>query len=100
MEYAFSIIMAAFSAAILLFAGLMGLAGDYKMIPYRARASVKPKNPKKYARQLAKVLALVAIAPALGALVGLWHPGIGGVVLVAACVLLIWLGTKFMKDAE
>jgi hypothetical protein len=42
MEYGFSILMAAFSAALLLYAGLMVLFKNYKMIPLRARASFKP----------------------------------------------------------
>ena len=50
--------------------------------------------------QLAKVIALVAISPALSALVGLWNPFVGMIVLILAAVFLIWLGTKLMKDVE
>ena len=60
MEYGFSILMWFFAGALLLYAGLMALTKDYKMLPYRARTSVKPKNPKKYMTQLSKVIALVA----------------------------------------
>lgn len=100
MEYGFSILMAAFSAALLLYAGLMALLKDYKMIPLRARVSVKPKNEKKYMTQLAKVIALVAISPALSALAGLWNPLAGMIVLILAAIFFIWLGTKLMKDVE
>ena len=44
MEYGYSILMGIFSAAILVYAGLMALTKDYKMLPYRATISVKPKN--------------------------------------------------------
>ena len=57
MEYGYSILMGIFAGALLLYAGLMALTKDYKMLPYRARTSVKPKNPKKYMTQLAKVIA-------------------------------------------
>jgi hypothetical protein len=100
MEYGFSILMAAFSAALLLYAGLMVLFKDYKMIPLRARASFKPKNEKKYMTQLAKVIALVAISPALSALAGLWTPLAGIIVLILVAIFFIWLGTKLMKEVE
>ena len=50
--------------------------------------------------QLAKVIALVVISPALSALVGLWNPFVGMIVLILAAIFLIWLGTKLMKDVE
>lgn len=100
MEYGFSIFMAAFSLALLLYAGLMALFKDYKMIPRRARVSVNPNDGKKYMTQFAKVLALVAISPALSAFVGLWNPLAGMIVLILAVVFFIWLGTKIMKNVE
>ena len=59
MEYGYSVLMGIFSAMLLLYAGLMALFKDYKMLPLRARTSVKPKNEKKYMTQLAKIIALV-----------------------------------------
>ena len=100
MEYGYSILMGCFSAALLLYAGLMALTKDYKLLPLRARVSVKPKNEKRYMTQLAKAVALAALAPALSALVGLWNVFAALIVWVAAEAFLIWLGTKFMKNAE
>lgn len=100
MQYAYSIIMCAFAVALLIYAGLMALTKDYNMLPLRSRASVKPKNPKKYAFQLSKVIALVSVAPAISALIGLWNILVAAIVLILAVVLLIWLGTKIMKDVE
>ena len=100
MEYGYSVLMAIFSAALLLYAGLMAIFRDYKMIPMRARVSVKPKNEKKYMAQLAKVIALVALSPALSALAGLWNPIAGLIVLILSAILFIWLGTKLMKNVE
>lgn len=100
MEYGYSVLMAIFSAALLLYAGLMAIFRDYKMIPMRARVSVKPKNEKKYMAQLAKVIALVALSPALSALAGLWNPLAGLIVLILSAILFIWLGTKLMNNVE
>ncbi len=94
----YSIFMLIFAGVILLYAWLMAITKDYNMLPIRARQSVKPKNPKRYAFQLSKVIALVSLAPALSGIVGIWS-GIGaGIVFVAGLVLFIWLGTKIMKD--
>lgn len=98
MEHAYSIIMAVFGGMLLLYAGLMALTKDYKMLPYRSRASVKPKNSKKYAFQLSKVIALVSVAPILSALIALWNTIVAAVVLIVAVILFIWLGTKIMKN--
>lgn len=100
MEYGYSVLMAIFSAALLLYAGLMAIFRDYNMIPMRARVSVKPKNEKKYMAQLAKVIALVALSPALSALAGLWNPIAALIVLILSAILFIWLGTKLMKNVE
>lgn len=100
MEYGYSVLMAIFSAALLLYAGLMAIFRDYKMIPMRAWVSVKPKNEKKYMAQLAKVIALVALSPALSALAGLWNPIAALIVLILSAILFIWLGTKLMKNVE
>ena len=64
---------------------------DYKMLPYRARTSVKPKDEKRYMVQLSKVVALVALAPLLSALVGLWNMLAALIVLIAATVFFLWL---------
>ena len=100
MEHGYSILMAIFAGAILLYAGLMALTGDYKMIPYRSRQSYTPKDPKRYARQLAKVIALVAAAPAVSALVGLLNVPAALAALIVSAVVLIWLGTKLMRGVE
>ena len=100
MEYGYSILMGVFSCAILLYAGMMALFKDYKMLPLRARVSVKPKNEKKYMQQLAKVVALAAIAPALSAIVGLWNILVAVFVMIIAFIIFVWLGTKLMRGVE
>lgn len=100
MEYGYSILMGIFAGLILIYAGLMALTKDYKMLPFRARVSVQPKDEKRYMKQLAKVVALVALAPALSALTGLWNMIAALIVLVVSAVVFIWLGTKIMRGVE
>ncbi len=100
MEHAFSILMFIFAGALLLYAALMALTKDYKMLPYRARHSVKPKDPKKYTVLLAKIVALVAAAVALGAAVALWNNGAGAGVMIAGVIAALWLGTRIIRKAD
>ena len=85
---------------MLIYAGLMALTKDYKMLPFRARSSVNPSDKKKYAAQLAKVIALVALAPAISAIIGIWSVIAAAVVLVVAFVLFIWLGARLMRKVQ
>ena len=100
MEYGYSILMGAFAAALLLYAGLMTWTKEYRLVPFRARQSVKPKDQKAYMTGLAKVVALVAAAPALSALVGLWSLLAAGIVLIGGTVVFLWIGTRIMRGIE
>jgi hypothetical protein len=100
MEYGYSILMGIFAGLILIYAGLMALTKDYKMLPFRARVSVQPKDEKRYMKQLAKVVALVALAPSLSALTGMWNMIAALIVLVVSAIVFIWLGTKIMRGVE
>ncbi|MBR0145001.1 MAG: hypothetical protein IJM21_12595 [Clostridia bacterium] len=100
MDYGFSILMLIFAGAILLYAAVLALTKDYKMLPYRARNSVKPKDPKRYAFQLSKAIALTAAAPALCGLIAFWHPVPAVIVLIAGLVVCLWLATKIMKNVH
>lgn len=96
MEYGFSVLMFCFAGMLLLYAGLLALAKDPKMIPRHESAEIK--DPKAYTRQLAKVIALVATAPLHSGIWGLFlGPGIGIAVLLAGLIVCIWLGTGLMR---
>ena len=88
----FSIIMFCFSGAILLYAGIMGLTGDSSMLC--KQWAVKTDDKKAYTRKVAKVLAITALAPALGGAVGLFSTMAGLIMLVIGFVAFIWLGVK------
>ena len=100
MNEGFPIIMLAFSGMLLVYAGLMALTKDYKMLPLRMRQSVKPKDSRKYMTHLAKVIAIVAAAPGLSGLLGFWNIPVAVVILIGGTILAIWLGTRIMKDAN
>ena len=73
----------------------MYITKDYKLIP-RGYAS-KTDDKKVYARQVAEIVALVAVAPAHCGYVALFSMGWSVVVLIVEIVLAIWVGTKIME---
>ena len=84
--------MFCFSGALLLYAGILGLTGDITMVLKHGVAKID--NPKAYARKVAKILALTALAPALAGAVGLFSAIAGIIMLVVGFVGFIWLGVK------
>jgi len=98
MDHYFAIFMLIFAAALLLYAAILAITKDYSMLPYRARISVKPKNPEAYTVMLAKAVALVALAIAVGGGVALWNALIGVVAMIVGAIAAIWAATKIVKD--
>ena len=96
MEHAYSILMYLFAGALLLYAGLLAVSNDAKLIP--RNSAVKMTDQKRYATQFAKVIALTALAPALSGIAGLWNGLFAGVVLVAGFVICIRAGVRLMDD--
>ena len=90
-----SILMFAFSGGLLLYAALLYLSKDVNMIPRSYAAKIADK--RRYATQFAKVIALVALAPAYGGIVGLFSTLWGLIAMIAQMILAIFLGTKLMK---
>ena len=60
MEYAFAFVTLGFGGALLLYAILLRLTLDVKMIP--RSWGVKMKDPKNYARTIAHIIAFLALA--------------------------------------
>ncbi len=100
MDYGYSILMGIFSAAILLYAGLMAVTKSYRILPARATQSVKPKDEKRYVAQLAKAVAAAALSPAVSALTGIWNVIAALIVLVVSGIFFIWLGTRIMRKVQ
>lgn len=91
----FSILMFCFSGALILYAALLALTKDYRLIP--RHYAVKVKDEKAYARKMAKVIALVAVAPLHCGLGAMFSVPLAMVVLVAEIIMAIWIGTEIMK---
>jgi hypothetical protein len=88
-----AIIMFVFSGAILLYAGLLALTRDVTMLP--KQSAVKNVGDKKaYALRVAKVLAIVAVSPALTGVTALLSGIAAAIVFVVSLVGCIWLGVK------
>ena len=88
----FSIIMFCFSGAILLYAGVLGLTGDITMV--RKHWAAQMDDKKVYARKVAKILAITALAPALAGAVGLLNSLAGIIALLVGMFAFIWLGVR------
>ena len=98
MENGFSILMFIFSGAILFYALLLALTKDINLIFRNYSAKIKDK--KKYAAQFAKLMAVVAIAPALAGLAGLFTENFIFIMIVFVVALIgsIKAGLPLMKD--
>ena len=103
MEYGFSILMFCFAGVLLLYAGLLAVEKrrpDLLIPRYRA-SSGDMKNPIRYARRIAKIVALCALSPLLTGLVGLTSRYlIAGIVFVVALVGAIWLGIRMTREQK
>lgn len=98
MEHGPSVLMFIFSGALLAYAALMAITKDYKILPYRATVSVKPKNEKVYMVQLAKVVALAALVPILTGLTAFWNGLAAVIVFIVGLAVVLWIGTKIVKN--
>ncbi len=107
MEYGYAFLMLAFAAGILLYAAMIA-PGNWQLIARNYAADMR--DPEAYAKQFAKVLALVALAPAASAvfaIVGVQlveEPddaiGPAFLVLIVVFVLCIRRGIKMMGELE
>ena len=87
----YAILMIIFSGALMLYAACLYISGDHHMIV--RNYAVKMKNKKIYARQMGKVIGLVALAPLLGGLTSLVAGGIYPVlVMIVSFIIFIRLG--------
>ena len=73
MRYGYSILMFCFATMLLLYSGLLAWTKDANLLPRRTQIK---KSNKLYIVKLAKIIALVSVAPALSAFVGLFTQNI------------------------
>ncbi|MBR3570819.1 MAG: hypothetical protein IKN96_08525 [Oscillibacter sp.] len=99
MEYAYSILMFCFAGAILLYAALV--PGNPGMI--RRLYAAKVKDKKAYAKQFAKVLALVSLAPLSSRVAALIvdinrRPLVPVITLAVVFIACMQKGAKMMEE--
>ena len=92
----FSILMLCFSGALLLYAALLALTKDYRLIPRGYASAVKDK--RAYAAKMAKIIALVAVPPAHCAVAAIFDDVLAISVLIVEMVMALWIATVIMKQ--
>ena len=90
--------MLIFGGMILLYAAMLAITKSKKDLPFRIRHTIPQDNEKEYITKLARVLALVALAPIIGGALGFVIPtGASAIVTVVLLVLFLVLGSKLTK---
>ena len=94
----YSIFILIFAAVILLYAVILAVTKDEKMLPLRVQVSLKRKRRKEYVFQLSKCIAITGLAPAAAAIAGIWSAVGMLIAFGVSLVLCLWIDTKIMKD--
>ena len=95
-ENGFAILMFIFGGALLLYAGILYWTKDSKMIP---RNYASKQQGEKYARQVAKIIALVSLAPMIcGTAVLNGKVKYAFIILIVAFAVLITAGVRTFTD--
>ena len=94
----YSIFMMIFAAAILIYAAILAVTKDEKMLPLQVQVSLKQKNRKEYISRLSKCIAIVSLAPAAAAVVGIWSEIGMLIAFVVVLILCLWIDTRLTKD--
>lgn len=96
MEYVFSYMNFAFGGALLLYALVLRLTLDVKLIPRADSAEIR--NPRKYAKKFANLIVLISLAFITGGWVALYAgPVVGAAALAAALAAAIWLCVRLWR---
>ena len=99
MEYAFSFVTLGFGGALLLYAVILRLALDVRLIPRSWAAQIK--DPKAYAKTMSHIIAFLALALLAGGWVGIYAgPTIGLLALAGCMALAIWLCVRLWRSSN
>lgn len=96
MEHVFSYMTLAFGGMLMLYAGLLRLTLDVRMIPkYHGEYD---GDPKGYAKKLAYILFFIALAFVSGGWAAFYTgPLVGALILLVCLVGAIWLGVRIWR---
>ena len=99
MEYAVSFVTLGFGGALLLYAIVLRLTQDVRLIPRSYAAEMK--DPKNYARIVAYIIAFLALALLTGGWVGMYAGTLAGLAAtVVALGLAIWLCVRLWRSSQ
>ena len=99
MEYAFYFLTFGFGGALLLYAILLRLTLNVRLLPRYDAAQMK--DPKGYVKTVAHMVIFLALALLSGGWVGLYAgPLIGGIVAVVCLALAIWLCVRLWRSSQ
>ena len=97
MEHVFSYMTLAFGGMLMLYAGLLRLTLDVRMIP--KHWAVEMKDPRNYAKMVAHIVIFLALAFLAGGWVGVYARPLFGFLTLAVClVLAIWLSVRLWRS--
>ena len=99
MEYALYFVSFGFGGALMLYAILLRLTLDVKLIPRNYAAEIK--DPKDYAKTVSRMIFFLALALLSGGWVGVYAgPLIGLIVMLVTLVLAIWLCVWLWRSSQ
>ena len=92
MNYVYPIIMGCLALGILGYAAVIAIAGTTDLIPRHYAAKVR--NKKIYARRFALLLVIVAAAPIISGIVGLFSVLAGVIILIIGLAICLYVGAR------
>lgn len=99
MEYALYFVCFGFGGAMLLYAALLALTRNMRLIP--RTTSAKIRDGEAYVKKVASFVAMIALALLAAGSLGLWiHPTVGALALLPLLCLAFWLGLRGMNDND
>ena len=99
MEYALYFVSFGFGGALMLYAILLRLTLDVKLIPRNYAAEIK--DPKDYAKTVSRMIFFLALALLSGGWVGVYAgPLIGLIVMLVTLVRAIWLCVRLWRSSQ
>ncbi len=96
MENGFAVLMLIFGAVVLLYAAMLS-GGNDKLLPIRVQPTLRRKDKKGQTKHIAKVLAVAALTPLIGGLLGLWRGNIACLIGMGGTALLSVIAAVLMK---
>lgn len=96
MENGFAVLMLIFGTVVMIYAAILS-GGNEKLLPIRVQPSLRRKDKKGQTKQIAKVLAVTALTPLIGGLLGLWRGNIACLIGMGCTAVVSVIAAILMK---